>query len=88
VFTRPYLSYIDESGEIYKPMLLPQRDPTFFDSCLQAYNTPELVLQPVRVTGEKLARFVRGSDQIDVDMPITMATPNADKQTAPWKERE
>jgi len=88
VFTRPYLSYIDESGKVYKPMLLPQRDPTFFDSCLQAYNTPELVLQPVRVTGEKLARFVRSSDQTTVDMPITMATPSAGKRTAPWQERE
>jgi hypothetical protein len=88
VFTRPYLSYVDEAGKVCKPILLPQKDPTFFDSCLEAYNTPELVIQPVCPTGEKLARVVRSSCQITVDMPITMATPSAAKQIPPWQERE
>jgi len=88
VFTRPYLSYVDETGKVYKPILLPQKDPTFFDSCLEAYNTPELIIQPVHPRGEKLARIVRGSDQITVDMPITMATPGAARQIPPGQERE
>jgi len=79
VFTRPYISYFDTTGKAYKPFLLPQKDPTFYDSCLQTYNTPELVVEPVRVTKEKLGRVVRGSRQIEVALPITMATPKAEQ---------
>jgi len=88
VFTRPFLSYIDEAGKIHKPILVPQQDPTFFDACVAAYNTPELIIEPVHPTGERLARIVRGPDHITVEMPITMATPSATIQTAPWQERE
>ena len=91
VFTRPYLSYVDQKGKVYKPVLLPQKDPVFYDSCLQAYSVPELVIQPVQVTGEKLARVVRGSRKISVDMPVTMATPKAvpAPPPEPWlRERE
>jgi hypothetical protein len=62
-------------GEAYKPLVLPQKDPLFYDSCLDTFNTPELVIGPIPVTGEKLARVVRGSAGVSVEMPITMATP-------------
>ncbi|UCE98959.1 MAG: PD40 domain-containing protein, partial [Planctomycetota bacterium] len=91
VFTRPYLSYVDPTGKAYKPFLLPQKDPTFYDSCLQTYNTPELVIEPVRATKERLGRVVRGSRQITVEMPITMATPEAGRiasQEYLFEERE
>jgi len=91
VFTRIYLSYVDEAGKVYKPILLPQKDPTFYDSCLQTYSVPELVVEPVRVTKEKLGRVVRGSRQIEVALPITMATPRAEPmpgQEYLFEERE
>lgn len=78
IFTRPYISYVDESGNVYKPFVLPQKDPTFYDSCLLTYNTPELVNKPVQIRGENLARVIRGSQRISVDLPITMATPEAE----------
>jgi Tol biopolymer transport system component len=76
--TRSYLSYIDQDGKVYKPVLLPQKDPEFYDFCIDTYSVPELITAPVKVAGEKLARVVRGSDKIDVTMPITMATPATD----------
>ncbi len=88
VFTRPYVSYVDQEGKVYKSILLPQKDPLFYDSCLKTYNLPELVIQPVQVTGEKLARVIRSSRKISVDMPITMATPKAGVAPEPWQERE
>jgi hypothetical protein len=84
VFSRIYFSYVDEAGEVYKPIILPQKDPTFYDSFLQTCNTPELVIEPVRVTKEKLGRVVRGRRQIEVSLPITMATPRA--KPAPEQE--
>jgi len=77
VFTKPYISYVDETGRVYKPLVVPQKDPTFYDSCLKTYNTPELVIGPVPLTGEKLAKVVRRPAEISVDVPVTMATPKA-----------
>ena len=31
IFTRTYLSYVDKTGKVYKPIILPQKDPTFYD---------------------------------------------------------
>jgi Tol biopolymer transport system component len=80
-FTRTYLSYIDPSGTAHKPFVLPQKDPTYYDSCLWTYSVPELVTQPVRTRKETLGRVIRGARRISVEMPVTMATPQAD--TAP-----
>jgi hypothetical protein len=89
VFTRIYLAYVDEAGRVCKPLLLPQKDPTYYDSCLWTYSVPELIAQPVRITKEKLARVLRGSQKVAVEMPITMATPKAVTLPAhdePWQQ--
>jgi hypothetical protein len=92
VFTRTYIAYIDKSGKVHKPIRLPQKDPTYYDSCLWTYSVPELITEPVRATREKLGRVVRGSEEIPIKMPITMATPKAGElpdYTQPWQtERE
>ncbi len=76
-FTRTYLSYIDPNGLAHQPLLLPQKDPTHYDSCLWTYSVPELAREPVKITKENLGRVVRGSRQVNVQMPITTATPQA-----------
>ena len=92
VFTRIYIAYVDENGKVHKPIRLPQKDPTYYESCLWTYSVPELVTEPVRVTGERLGRVVRSPRKISVEMPITMATPKAGKpaeyQQPPQAERE
>jgi Tol biopolymer transport system component len=77
VFTRTYLAYVDKRGKVYKPILLPQKDPTYYESCLWTYSVGELVTEPVPVTKESLGRVVRSSKKIHTSMPITMATPKA-----------
>jgi hypothetical protein len=46
-FTRLYISYFDSNGKAYKPFLLPQKDPEFYDTFLKTYNVPELVTSKV-----------------------------------------
>jgi hypothetical protein len=75
VFSRCYISYVDVNGRVYKPLVLPQQAPAFYDTCLESHNTPELVTEPVPVVGEKLARSIRSTSQVSVQIPITMATP-------------
>lgn len=77
LFTRSYLAYVDGAGKVHKPILLPQKDPTYYDSCLWTFSVPELVTEPVRLSGEELGRVIRGAEAIAADMPVTMATPKA-----------
>jgi hypothetical protein len=82
VFTRSYISYVDQAGKVCKPLLLPQKNPSFYDSCLETYTIPEFITHPVRVTEKRLDRAIRGSRKIPTDMPITMATPKAEQVTS------
>lgn len=78
LFTRTYFSYIDENGKAYKPFVMPQKDPAFYDSFLKTYSVPELIVAPIEVSHKALSRAVRLPPNIRVDMPITAATPAAD----------
>jgi Tol biopolymer transport system component len=89
VFTRLFISYVDAAGNAHKPILLPQKDPTFYDSCLLVFNTPELVVGPPQVAGESLARAFRSRRTASVAMPVTMATPAATRPpSAPASETQ
>ena len=87
VFTRTYISYVDRQGRVYNPLLLPQKDPTYYDSCLWTYSVPELIQEPVGLTKKTLGRVVRGPRKIPGQIPVTMATPKAGtlpETTEPW----
>ena len=89
MFTRTYFSYVDQAGRAHKAFVMPQKDPAFYDSCLNTYTVPELVVGPIGVTGKKLARVIRGSEEISVDIPVTMATAQAmPGSEAQWQQRE
>jgi hypothetical protein len=85
LFTRTFISHIDAEGQAAKPFLLPQRFPSFYDSCYCLYNTPELVAGPVPVDTKTLVRAMVGSTQIDVDS-ATGASPKT-KGTETTKEK-
>ncbi len=58
LFARPFFSYVDEQGRFYKPFLLPQEDPGFYDAYLKTFNLPELVQGPVTVKEAALAQGI------------------------------
>lgn len=64
VFARIYFSYIDEAGRAHKPVLLPQRDPTFYDRLIKTYNVPELADAPAPAQGRALAEVIRSPDLV------------------------
>lgn len=65
LFGRVYFSYVDPNGKAHKPVLLPQRDPTFYDSFLDNFNAPELITGPIRVRQRDLLRTIRSSEPQD-----------------------
>jgi hypothetical protein len=54
--SRLYFSYVDTLGNVYKPFLMPQKNPTFYDTYIMNYNVPEIVSGPVRVSRRNLMR--------------------------------
>ncbi len=77
VFTRTFISYVDTNGQAGKPFLLPQRSPSFYDSCYSVYSMPELVAGPVPVDTKTLVQTFVGSTQIHIDS-VTGATSKTD----------
>jgi hypothetical protein len=82
VITRAYFTYIDENGKAHKPFILPQKDPTFYDTFIITYNVPELVDGPIPVRGQEIIKtaLAEGSTrkavldpEIDLDA-VTSAT--------------
>lgn len=59
VFSRLYLSYIDDAGRAHKAVMLPQKDPTFYDRFIKTYNVPELARNPAPAPARALAREIR-----------------------------
>lgn len=53
---RPYFSYLDENGNVAKPFVLPQKDPTFYQHFLKTYNIPEFINGPVKTRPQQIAR--------------------------------
>ena len=58
LFARRFFSYVDDEGNFYKPFLLPQADPAFYESFLKTFNVPELVQGPVTIKESDLAKAV------------------------------
>ncbi len=46
--SRLYFCYMDTLGNVYKAFIMPQENPTFYDTYIMNYNIPELINGPVR----------------------------------------
>jgi hypothetical protein len=56
VFARLFIAHVDPEGRFSKSLLLPQEDPTYYNTCLDNFNAPELARGPVQISEEELAR--------------------------------
>lgn len=87
LFTRTYLSYVDQDGTLHKPFVLPQQDPVYYDSLLETYSVPELITGRITVGQSLLGRGARSRHSVSVDVPMTSATPRVTGFES-WQERE
>jgi len=58
VLARIYFSYFDRNGQAHKPFVMPQEDPSFYESCTLTYNLPELIIEPVPLSPSQLGRAI------------------------------
>ena len=63
VLTRPYISFIDNSGVAHTPFLLPQEDPEMYDLLQANYNRPDLVTGKVELSPIQIRDLVTGEAQ-------------------------
>jgi hypothetical protein len=56
VFSRVMITHVDAAGGFSKPLLLPQEDPAYYDTCLDNFNAPELARAPIQISEDELAR--------------------------------
>jgi len=77
VFARLLIAHVDAAGRFSKPLLLPQEDPTYYDTCLDNFNAPELALGPIRISEADLARAVLETD--------TQAAPSGPSRPATYR---
>jgi len=97
-FARPFFSYVDQTGKVYKPFLLPQKDPAFYDSLITVYNMPELIRTKIPIKSKQLSKAIFGYKNAPAVSAITGATPGrplpkpkakpAPGYKMPWEERE
>ncbi|MBN1515607.1 PD40 domain-containing protein [Candidatus Sumerlaeota bacterium] len=57
-FSRPFISYVDETGEAHKPFVLPQKDPAYYDKLVWVLQVPELIKSPIQVKGSQLSEAI------------------------------
>lgn len=62
IYTRLYLSHMNEDGSFTKPFLLPQKDPEFSKKFMYSFNIPEFTVEPVKISARKLASFIKSVD--------------------------
>ncbi len=62
ITARPFFAYMSPDGEIHKPFVLPQEDPTFYLSYLKTYNRPELITGPVTLRPQQLVKNMYDND--------------------------
>jgi hypothetical protein len=77
-FTRCYISYVDETGKVYKSLILPQKRPDYYDDCLEIFNNPEFVTGPIAASSTRMARVMNSDKAVSVTLPITGATPKSE----------
>lgn len=66
LYTRPFIAYIDEAGQVSKPFLLPQKDVDFYQRFMKSYNIPEFVKGRVSLNKYKVAQKARREPGINV----------------------
>ncbi len=59
LYTRLYLSAIDDEGHATKPFMLPQRNPRrFYDRLMYSYNTPDFTQRKVEIDARQVANEI------------------------------
>lgn len=63
LFSQVWFSYVDKDGNASKPVILPQKDPDFYDTWLYNYNRPEFIKGKVDINPGRIFSLVKKGAQ-------------------------
>lgn len=66
MFTRLYLSHLDDNGQFSKPFSIPQENPESNRKFMYSYNIPEFMKESVKISPRKFASFIESTDPTPV----------------------
>ncbi|MBQ8060626.1 MAG: PD40 domain-containing protein [Bacteroidales bacterium] len=66
LYSRLYISHVDENGQTSKPFLLPQRDLKHDRLLMKSYNVPEFISGPVTFNQDQMADVAKKEPGINV----------------------
>lgn len=70
LYTRPFIAYIDELGQVGKPFLLPQDNPEYYNVSMKSFNIPEFIKGDITISPSKLEKTAKGEKGIQVTSSI------------------
>lgn len=60
VHTRTFIAYVEPTGKVGKPFVLPQKHPGFYDDYLLNFNRPELMTGKIKLSPQEIRDVARG----------------------------
>ena len=69
LYTRPFITYVNENGSFSKPLMVPQKDPDYYEKLLRSFNVPEFVTGKVGTDGRSMLKAI-GSKAKDVNFEL------------------
>lgn len=66
LYSRLYISHIDENGKASKAFLLPQKDSHYYEEELRSYNVPEFIIGTVSFNMDDMAKIAKNDPGINV----------------------
>lgn len=59
LYTRPYIAYVADNGEVCRPFVVPQEEADYYDLLMQSYNIPEFITGKVEIEKSKLLDYIK-----------------------------
>jgi hypothetical protein len=76
LYTRPYFSYLDSTGKMHKPFILPQRNPEFYFNSMSSFNLPELTTNKTELSISDLRKLTNSkATQVIFNKQIAIKPP-------------
>ncbi|RPH93389.1 MAG: hypothetical protein EHM72_16385 [Calditrichaeota bacterium] len=86
ILARPYFAFISPDGRVSKAFIMPQKDPSFYDTFLLTFNVPELVLSQVPYNPRQFARAARQKrTNAQLDKTIQVTLEEGERDVTPWQ---
>lgn len=72
IYSRPFITFIDNNGNDSKPFVIPQKDPHFYDLFLQNFNVPELTTGQIKNALEIRNATYQDAKKVDFDKSVNV----------------